>query len=96
MCELKLVSPGERQIKPLVEAALNNEIKLMDAGIHRTQARLRDFEKKYHMETKEFVAQYESDMIKETMDHMEWIGEFRMLQRLIEKSKTLKSIRIEN
>jgi len=89
MCELKLVSPGERQIKPLVEAALNNEIRLIEAGIHRTETKLKSFENKFHIKTNEFVAQYENDKIKETMDHMEWTGEFRMLERLIEKSKTL-------
>jgi len=96
MCELKLVSPGERQIKPLVEAALNNELRLIEAGIHRTETNLRNFENKYHMNSKDFVSKYEKDNIKETMEYIEWIGEFRMLERLIEKSNTLKSIRFEN
>jgi hypothetical protein len=96
MCELKLVSSGERQIKPLVEAALNNEMRLIEAGIHRTETNLRNFEKKYHMNSEEFVSKYENDKIKETIEYTEWIGEFRMLERLTEKSQTLKSIRFEN
>lgn len=96
MCELRLIAPGERQIKPLVEKALKNELRLIGAGIHRSETNLLNFEKKYHMNTKEFVSKYEDDKIEETMEHTEWIGEFRMLERLIEKSKTLKSIRIEN
>jgi hypothetical protein len=30
------------------------------------------------------------------MDLMEWIGEFRLLKRLIEKADTLRSISFEN
>ncbi len=96
MCELKLVSPGERQIKPIVEAALSNELRLIEAGIHRTETNLKIFEKKYDMNTNEFVSKYENDKIEETMEYIEWIGESKMLERLIEKSNTLKSIRFEN
>ena len=43
-----------------------------------------------------FICDYENDKIEETMDFIEWIGEFRLLERLNEKADTLRSIRFAN
>ena len=96
MAELKLISDHERQIKPLVEAALKNELRLLEAGIKRTEQNMRKFEVKFHLSTLEFIGRYENDEIEETMDYAEWIGEHRMLERLREKAETLRGIRFAN
>ena len=79
-----------------MEAALNNELQLMEVGIKKTEYNLRKFEKKYAMNTKTFISDYENSNLEETMEFIEWIGEFRMLERLIDKSDRLKSIHFEN
>jgi len=93
MTDLRLISTHKRRLKPLVEAAIGNELRLLEAGIQRTEQRLREFEKKYHLGTQDFVARYESDSLEETLDFDEWIGEFRMFERLQEKAETLRGIR---
>ena len=79
-----------------MEGALFNELRLLEAGIRRTEQRLLAFEEKYHLETQEFISRYENDKIKETINFDEWIGEFRMLTRLREKADTLRGIRFAN
>lgn len=37
MTELTLISTNQRPLKPLVEAALANELRLLEAGIRRTE-----------------------------------------------------------
>jgi hypothetical protein len=96
MTDLRLVSTRKRQLKPLVEAALANELRLMEAGIRRTEQRILEFEQKYHLGSQDFIARYENDEMEETMDCDEWIGEFRLLERLREKADTLKDIRFAN
>jgi len=96
MSELRLISEHERQLKPLVEAALKNEIRLLEAGIKRTKENMHKFEKKFHLSTLEFIVRYENDEMEETMDYAEWIGEHRMLERLLEKAETLRGIRFVN
>ena len=96
MTDLRLVSTRKHQLKPLIEAALANELRLMEAGIRRTEQRILDFEKKYHLKSKHFILRYENDEMEETMDFDEWIGEFRLLERLREKADTLKDIRFAN
>ena len=46
MSELVLVSAQKRPLRPLVEAALTNEARLLEAGIRRTEQRLRNLERK--------------------------------------------------
>jgi len=96
MTDLRLVSTRKRQLKPLVEAAIANELHLLEAGVRRTEQRLLEFEEKYSLGTQKFISRYENDELEETVDFDEWIGEFRMLTRLREKVDTLRGIRFEN
>jgi len=96
MTDLRLVAKGERQLKPLVEAALANELRLIEAGMKQAMNAMRAFEKKYQMPSQEFLSRYENDEIEEAMDFAEWIGEIRLIERLQEKAVTLRDIRFES
>ena len=96
MSGLRLVSTRKRQLKPLMEAAIANELRLLEAGVRRTEKRLHEFEEKYNLGTQKFISRYENDELEETLDFAEWIGEFKMLTRLREKVDTLRDIRFEN
>lgn len=77
-----------------VEAALHNELRLLESGIRQTKNRLKKFEEKYNMTTENFIFNYENDAIGETLEFAEWIGESRMLERLTDKSEALKNIHV--
>ncbi|MFW6333035.1 MAG: hypothetical protein ACOC23_07005 [Thermodesulfobacteriota bacterium] len=79
-----------------MEAALQNELRLLEAGIRKTQKNLEKFEAKYKMDTNRFISDYADGKISENLDYAEWIGEFRMLERLADKSEALKSVHIED
>lgn len=96
MSDVRLVTDGKRELKPLVQAALANELRLVEAGIKQTQKRLEDFENHYGMSTQDFISSYERDERDEVLELTEWIGEFRLLARLREKADVLRDIRIEN
>jgi len=96
MVELKLVSKTEHVLKPIVEAALENELHLVEAGIRQTEQHLKNFEEKYQLNTGDFITGYENDRYEETMEFIEWIGEFRLLKRSMEKADTLRSISFAN
>ena len=92
MTELTLVSKHERPLKPLVEAALANELRLVQAGIQRAEQRLSEFETQYGLSTAEFLRNFENNELEETLELDEWVGEHRMLERLREKADTLREI----
>jgi hypothetical protein len=96
MTDVRLVSEGNRELKPLVEAALANELRLIEAGLKQAENRIRAFERKYQMAMNEFLSRYENDEIEEGGDFDEWIGEIRLMQRMEEKAETIRGIHFEN
>lgn len=94
MTTLTLVSAEQESIRPLVESALAREAGLLDVAIRQTQARLRTFEAQYAMSTDEFLRRFANDEIAETLDLDEWIGESRLLDRLLQVQSALKGIAI--
>jgi hypothetical protein len=96
MSELTLISARNYPLKPLVEGALANELRLLEAGIRRTEQRLQEFEREHHMDTAEFISRYENDEFGETLEFAEWIGEYRLLSRLREKADALREIQFAN
>jgi hypothetical protein len=96
MTELTLISTHQHPLKPLVEAALANELRLLEAGIRRTEQRLHEFEAKYQLSTDKFIHRFEDDEFEETLEFAEWIGEYRLLERLHEKANILRGIEFAN
>jgi len=96
MNQLTLVSKQSRSLKPLVEAALANELRLLQAAIRRTEQRLEEFEATYKLSTDEFVRHFEEDELEETLNFVDWIGEYRLVNRLREKAKTLQGLEFAN
>lgn len=92
MTKLTLISTRKQPLKPLVEAALNNELRLLMAGIQRTKKNIHSYESRFGMKTEDFLKRYENDELDETLEFAEWIGEFRMLNRLEEKTETLQEV----
>ena len=68
-----------------MEGALQNELRLLEAGIRRSEQRLQEFEARYDLSTADFVQRYENDTLEETLEFAEWIGEFRLSERLRRK-----------
>jgi phage shock protein A len=96
MAELTLFSSRQGQLKPLVEAALHNELRLLEAGINRTRQKLQEFETRFGLSSAEFIRRYEQGALEESLEYAEWIGEYRLLERLQEKVETLREIRFGN
>jgi len=93
MAELTLVSSSHRPLQSLVEGALQNELRLLEAGIRRYEQRLQEFETRYGLSTADFIQHYENNDLEETLEFAEWIGESRARKRLLEKADTLRAIR---
>ncbi|MBN2089104.1 hypothetical protein JW964_05810 [candidate division KSB1 bacterium] len=92
MTKLTLISKRKQPLKPLIEAALNNELRLLMAGIQRTEKNIHAFEFRFGMKTADFLKRYENNELDETLELADWIGEFRMLNRLKDKLDTLQAV----
>ncbi len=94
--QVTLVSPSGVAIRPLVESALRSESKMIELGLARTQRHLRDFEQKYGMNTAEFYRRLVEDELQESLDFIEWAGEYKTLLKLQEKRRALQEIQFAN
>lgn len=96
MAQLTLTSSGSHPLKPLVESAIQNELRMVEAGIQRTEQRLHDFEARFGMSSQDFLRRAEAGDVPETLDFAEWEGECRLIERLREKAVTLQNLHIAN
>lgn len=92
MNQLTLIATTQRPLRPLVEAALNSELRMLDAAIQRTERRLRGYEAAHGMNSEQFLQRYENDELAETLEFDEWVGEYRLLTRLREKADAYRGI----
>ena len=92
MTQLTLISPGEIALQPLIESAIANQLRILEVGMRQTRHRIEAFEKQFGLKTDDFVRQYANDEIQETLDTIDWLGEYRMEQRIQGKIDTLKEI----
>ena len=76
-----------------MEGALQNELRLLEAGVQRSDLRLQEFETHYGLARADFVQHYENDELEETLEFAEWIGGYRLRERLLEKAAALRAIR---
>lgn len=81
-------------LKPLLESAIQDRLKILDLGIERTRERLAAFEKRYAMPTAEFERRFDGQDLKETLDFIEWTSEIKMLRLLQEKYDALAQAEI--
>ena len=94
MTELKLISRQSTSIQPLVKNAIDSFVRSTEEGIRKTQQNLTVFETKHGMITSGFIRRYENDELEETIEFGEWIGEYRMLQGLVEDVDQLRCIEL--
>jgi len=94
MSQVMLVSRRDFPLKPLVESALRSEMKMLEIGLKRTEERLQTFEDRFGMSSDEFYSRLCNDELEETLDFIEWTGEYKTLSLLREKYQALKDIEI--
>jgi hypothetical protein len=94
MSQVTLVSRSDFPLKPLVESALRSEMRMLEIGLKRTEERLQTFEDRFGMTSDEFYRRLCNDELEETLDFVEWAGEYKTLSLLREKYQTLKDIEI--
>ena len=82
-------------IKPLVESALNNEKKILQHGIQRTNKRLAEFEAQFKMTSADFEKKVKSGEIEETLTTIDWAMEIKALRLLEEQYEALRNARID-
>lgn len=92
--EIRVSSNASVPIRPLIESAIQAELRMLDLAIERTGNRLLDFEEAYGMGSKDFESRFGKGDLGESLDFIEWAGELKTLQMLNDQREALLGVRL--
>ena len=95
MSILTLSTPSDRPLAPLIRTAPSSELRRPKASVRYTQTRLVAFEAKYHTSTDDLVARYSRNEVVETLETIEWLGEYRMARDIEQQIETLQAVQFD-
>lgn len=77
----------------IIQSAITSEIKRMEIGLAKTNRRIEQFEKIYHVSSDQFLRDYGAeDMKKGDEEYIQWDGELKIRERLLEDLRNLTEI----
>ncbi len=80
---------NQASLRSLLKAAIRTQLRIIETGIRRTERRLEDFERQYNISSQEFYHRLTKDQVEETLDTVEWAGEYQTWLRLRRQHETL-------
>ena len=93
--QVTIQSQTRKSIKPLIEIALQNQLKSLKHGIERTKQQLAAFESRFGITTEDMEKRLKSGEMEETLDTIDWCMELEALRLLEEQYNTLREARVD-
>jgi len=81
-------------VKNLVALALENQLRVLTAGIAKTKSKLNEFERETGMESSAFYERYGKGDLGDDFKYIRWAGEYETLKRLEKDSEDLQRIEL--
>jgi hypothetical protein len=95
MTELVIKSDHPEAVRTELQAALDGQRRIFQEIIKRTQEHLAAFEEKYGLTTPDLLKRASHPSFDDSnLEHIEWIGEARLLERLRAELALLDDIKI--
>jgi hypothetical protein len=94
MSQVTLTVPQATTLRPLVESALGSERLMIELGLRRTETNLRAFEQKYGMTSEVFYRRFSNAELDESLDFIEWAGEYKTRTLLRDRQNLLREIHV--
>jgi hypothetical protein len=82
-------------LKPLLESAIRDEVRLLDLSLSRTAERLQVFEAQYGMTSEAFWQRFEVAELDERLDYIEWAGEIKTYHLLQTQQQALQNAHVQ-
>ena len=93
--EIVIKANADESIKPLVEAAIRNQLKALQHGINRTKEQIIKFERHAGMSSEEFEKKLHDGEIEETLESIDWNMELEALHFLQRQYQSLSEATID-
>lgn len=82
-------------LKPLLESAIRDEVRLLELSLFRTVERLQAFEAQYAMTSEVFMQRFEAGELRESLDYIEWAGEIKTYSLLHKQQQALQNAHVQ-
>ena len=92
--EVVITTNANESLKPLLEVAIQNQLKALQHGIQRTKERVVEFEKRAGISSTEFEKKLQTEEISETIETIDWNMELAALRLLEGQYQSLCSAEI--
>ena len=92
--QLTVTSPDSISLRPFLQSALKREVGRVEVALKQAHHRVQQYEKRFGLPSEQFLERYRNNEIDETLETIEWVGEYRMLVRLEEKLRAAREIEI--
>ena len=94
MTQITVKSDRKVDILPLISSAIDREANIIYMGIKRTKENLKYFERKYKIQTGTFYKRFQHGKMGDSMDFIEWAGEYEILQNLLKEYDELREAKV--
>ena len=94
MTRIRVESTHKDAVVSLVENSLAMQQKMLQAGLKRTKARLKGFEKEFGESSQKFYRAYQAGTRGDDEKIMEWAGEWETHQELTKALALLKETEV--
>lgn len=93
--EVVIKTNANESLKPLLEVAIQNQLKALQHGIQRTKERVAEFEKRAKISSAEFEKKLQNGEITETIETIDWNMELAALRLLEGQYLSLSEAKID-
>lgn len=93
--EITIRTENAEALKPLVRAAMEREVKLLEYSVKRTWDALRVFEQRFNMPTEEFERKFNAREIKESLETIDWWMETEALHFLESQLQSMREAQLD-
>ena len=93
--EIVIKTNANESLKPLLQVAIQNQLKALQHGIQRTKERVAEFEKRAGMSSVEFEKKLQTQEIGETIETIDWNMELAALRLLEGQYQSLSEAKID-
>ena len=93
MNELKILTEYPDRAIVILQKTIRAEILRMEQGKKQIEQKLKTFEQKYQIPSREFVTSWTAENLEgKDLEYVEWFGEYRCLENITQDLQILLSI----
>ena len=86
MTQIIVKSSSASHVKPLIQAALDHELRILKIGLEKTIRQLRQFEERFGKESDRFYEEFQAGSLGDAMEYIKWAGEYETFLQLQEEA----------